>query len=88
MPCHDAVLVQQSPEHDMYWRPGQTLPTSEHHSTTHHHFDIYSILQNIQGSIERNFYDTKFNLADLQGRVTETEEIYSQLEVQNCSSSS
>ena len=62
------------------------MPLSDQHSTTQ--LDLYSMLQNMQGSIERNFSDVKGKLADLEVRVSGIEEKQKQLEVQKSFASS
>ena len=78
--------VPESPECDAYWRPGQNLLLSDQHSTTQ--LDLYSIVQNMQGSIERNFSEVKDKLSDLEARVAGIEEKQKQLEVQKSFASS
>ena len=62
------------------------MPLSDQHSTTQ--LDLYCMVQNMQGSIERNFSEVKDKLSDLEARVAGIEEKQKQLEVQKSFASS
>ena len=85
VPPDGDVFVPESPERDACWRPGQALPLPVHHSTPQ--LDLRSILQDMQGCMERNFTEVKDHLANLEARVADLEVKQNQLEVQNASSS-
>ena len=84
------MYVPDTPEHEMYWRPGQTLPTTSAASTLsrppgYGQPDLQSKIQEMCSSIENNFKDLKCLITELQGRVASIEDRQKQLELQHSS---
>lgn len=84
------MYVPDTPEREMYWRPGQTLPATSaacalSQPADYGQPDLQSIIQEMRSSIESNFKDLKCHIAELQGRVAGIEDRQKQLELQHSS---
>ena len=90
-PRPDTVMfIPDTPEHERYWRPGQTLPHTSAASTLSQSSDcgrpeLQSIIQEMRSSIESNFEDLKSHITELQGRVASIEDRQKQLDLQHFS---
>ena len=88
-PRPDTVMyIPDTPKHERYWRPGQTLPTTSAASTLsqspdYGRPDLHSKIQQMHSSIESNFKDLKCHITELQGRVASIEDRQKQLELQH-----
>ena len=86
------MFASDTPEHEMHWRPGQSLPTTSAVSTFNQPTDygcpdLQSTFQEMRSSFESNLRDLKCHIAKLQDRVTSIEDRQKQLELQHFSSS-
>ena len=86
------MYVPDTPEREMYWRPGQTLPTTSAATTLSHPPDyeppdLQCIIKEMHSSIDSHFKELKCCIAELQDRVASIEDRQKQLELQHSSPS-
>ena len=84
------MYIPETPEHERYWRPGQTLPPTSAASTLnpspgYERPDLQSVIQEMRSSIESNFKDLKCHITELQRRVANIEDRQKHLELQHSS---
>ena len=90
-PRPDTVIyIPDTPKHERYWRPGQTLPPTSAASTLSQspdcgRPDLQSIIQEMRSSNDSNFKDLKCHITELQGRVASIEDRQKKLELQHSS---